>query len=61
VYEEIPGWQESTFGATRFDQLPVAAQHYLRRIEEICEVPVAMISTGPEREQTIVRQHPFES
>ena len=61
VYEEIPGWAESTFGATRFDQLPVAAQHYLRRIEEICEVPVAMISTGAEREQTIVRQHPFES
>jgi adenylosuccinate synthase len=60
VYEEIPGWAESTFGATRFDQLPSAAQRYLQRIEEICEVPVAMISTGPEREQTIVRRHPFE-
>ncbi len=61
VYEEIPGWQESTFGATRFEQLPVAARRYLRRIEEVCEVPVAMISTGPERAQTIVRQHPFDS
>ena len=60
VYEEIEGWSESTIGLTRYDELPAAARRYLQRIEEICEVPVALISTGAERDQTIVRQHPFE-
>jgi len=60
VYEEIPGWRESTVGLTRDDQLPPAARHYLQRIEEICGVPVDLISTGPDRTQTIVRRHPFE-
>ncbi len=60
VYEEIPGWKESTIGLTRFEQLPPAAQRYLQRIEEICAVPVDMISTGADREQTIVRRHPFK-
>ncbi len=60
VYEEIPGWSASTIGLTRFEDLPSAAQRYLRRIEEICEIPVDLISTGADREQTIVRRHPFE-
>ncbi len=60
VYEEIPGWSQSTVGLTRYDQLPPAAQRYLQRIEQVCEVPVDMISTGAERAQTIVRRHPFE-
>jgi len=60
IYEEIPGWSASTIGLTRFEQLPPEAQRYLRRIEEICEVPVDLISTGADREQTIVRRHPFE-
>ena len=60
VYEEIPGWSDSTVGLTRYEQLPQPAQSYLQRIEQICEVPVDMISTGPERNQTIVRRHPFE-
>jgi len=60
VYEEIPGWSGSTVGLTRYEQLPAEAQHYLKRIEEICEVPVDMISTGAERAETIVRRHPFE-
>ena len=60
IYEEIPGWTESTVGLTRYEQLPKAAQHYLNRIEQICEVPVDMISTGAERAQTIVRRHPFK-
>ena len=60
IYEEIPGWTQSTVGLTRFDELPQAAQRYLQRIEEICEVPVDMISTGPDRAQTIVRRHPFK-
>ena len=45
---------------TRYDQLPRAAQRYLQRIEQICEVPVVMISTGADRAQTIVLRHPFK-
>ena len=60
IYEEIPGWSQSTVGLTRYDELPQAAQRYLQRIAEICEVPVDMISTGPDRAQTIVRRHPFK-
>jgi adenylosuccinate synthase len=60
IYEEIPGWSEDTVGLTHYEQLPLAAQRYLQRIEEICEVPVDMISTGAERQHTIVRRHPFE-
>ena len=59
VYEDLPGWQESTVGITRFDALPATARAYLERIEAICGVPVDMISTGAEREETIVRRHPF--
>ncbi len=61
VYEEIPGWKESTVGVRRFDELPANARAYLRRIEEICEVPIDLISTGPDREETIVLRHPFQS
>ena len=60
VYEEWAGWQESTVGATQFDELPSKAQDYLRRIEELAGVPVDIVSTGPGRDQTIIRQHPFE-
>ena len=60
IYEEMPGWKESTVGVKSFDLLPKAAQNYLRRMEEICEVPLDMISTGPDREETIVMRHPFE-
>ncbi len=60
IYEEMPGWKESTVGVKSFDLLPKAAQNYLRRMEEICEVPLDMISTGPDREETIVLRHPFE-
>ena len=59
VYEEIPGWSQSTVGLTRFEQLPGAARRYLNRIEEVCGVPVDLISTGADRAQTIVRRHPF--
>lgn len=60
VYEEIPGWSENTAGIKEFHQLPSAAQNYLKRIEEICATPIDMISTGPDREDTIVLRHPFE-
>lgn len=60
VYEELPGWQESTAGIRHFEQLPGAAQNYLKRIEDVCQIPLAMISTGPDRMETIVFQHPFD-
>ena len=60
IYEEIAGWSESTVGLTRYEQLPKAAQRYLQRIEQICEVPVDMISTGADRKETIVLRHPFK-
>jgi len=60
VYEEVPGWCASTLGATRFEELPANAQSYLTRIEELSGVPVDIISTGADREETIIRQHPFE-
>jgi adenylosuccinate synthase len=60
VYEEWPGWQASTVGVTAHDELPENARNYLHRIEELAGVPVDIISTGPGRDQTIIRQHPFE-
>jgi adenylosuccinate synthase len=60
VYETLPGWRESTFGARSFDVLPVAAREYLKRIEALCGVPIAMVSTGPDRDETILVHHPFE-
>ena len=60
IYEEIPGWTQSTVGITRYDDLPVNARRYLKRIEQACGVPVDMISTGPDRDETIVLRHPFK-
>jgi len=59
VYEDLPGWSESTVGVRRFEDLPANARTYLERIEALCEVGVDMISTGADREETIVRRHPF--
>ncbi|MCB1986293.1 MAG: adenylosuccinate synthase [Burkholderiales bacterium] len=59
IYEEIPGWSNSTAGIKDFNQLPKAAQNYLKRIEEVCDTPIDMISTGPDRQDTIVLRHPF--
>jgi adenylosuccinate synthase len=59
VYEELPGWSESTYGVKSFEALPLAARAYLRRIETLTGVPIAMVSTGPERDETIVVHHPF--
>ena len=60
VYEELPGWQESTVGLTKLNDLPANARNYLARIEELAGVPIDIISTGPDREQTIIERHPFE-
>jgi len=59
ILETMAGWEGSTVGATSLDQLPEAARDYLARIEALCEVPIDIISTGPEREETILRVHPF--
>lgn len=59
VYEELPGWSGSTVGATANSDLPDNAQNYLARIEALVEVPIDIISTGPDREQTIIKRHPF--
>ena len=60
IYEEWQGWQESTVGITEFGDLPKKARDYLGRIEELAGVPIDIISTGPDREQTIIKSHPFE-
>jgi adenylosuccinate synthase len=59
VYEDMAGWQQSTVGMTDYDDLPANAQAYLKKIEDLVDVPIDVISTGPDREQTIIRQHPF--
>lgn len=59
VYETMPGWSESTVGVTKFEELPENAKKYIRRLEELAGVPVAIISTGPEREQTIMLIDPM--
>jgi adenylosuccinate synthase len=60
VYEEMPGWQESTVGVKAHDRLPKAARDYLARVEKLAGVPIDLISTGPERDETIVLRHPFD-
>ena len=60
VYEEMPGWSESTLGVQRYEQLPQAARNYLERIAKVCDVPIDMVSTGPDRDETIVLRHPFK-
>lgn len=59
VYEELPGWQESTADVTSLDGLPANAIAYMRRLEELLGIPVAMLSTGPERDSTIIFTDPF--
>ena len=60
VYESMPGWSETTVGVKTLDGLPAAARAYIKRMEEVCGVPVDMISTGPDRDETIVLRHPFK-
>jgi adenylosuccinate synthase len=56
VYETLPGWKSKTSGVTEYDELPTAAKNYIRRIEELTGTAVALISTGPERDETIIRK-----
>jgi adenylosuccinate synthase len=59
LYEEMPGWRESTGGVREYGKLPANARAYLQRIEALTETPIDIISTGPERRETIVLRHPF--
>jgi len=60
VYEDMPGWSESTVGVKSIDDLPVNARNYLKRLEEVVGVPADIVSTGPDREETIVVRNPYE-
>lgn len=59
VYEEVPGWSDSTIGARSLDALPDNALAYIRRVEEVVGAPIDIISTGPDRLETIILRHPF--
>ncbi|MFN9805504.1 MAG: adenylosuccinate synthase [Betaproteobacteria bacterium] len=59
IYEDFPGWNESTFGVQSWDRLPANARRYLDRLAEVTGVPLDMVSTGPDRDQTIMLRHPF--
>ncbi|PKH03694.1 adenylosuccinate synthase [Psychromonas sp. MB-3u-54] len=59
VYESMPGWTESSFGVTSFDALPENAKAYVRRLEEVTGIPMDIISTGPDRNETILQVNPF--
>ena len=59
IYETFPGWTETTFGATSWDALPLNARNYLQRIKEVIGAPIDMVSTGPDREHTILLRHPY--
>ncbi|WP_116140701.1 adenylosuccinate synthase [Trinickia diaoshuihuensis] len=60
VYETFGGWKESTIGITQWSQLPANAQAYLTRVQEVAGVPIDMVSTGPDRDETILLRHPFK-
>ncbi len=60
VFEEVPGWSESTLGVQSLEQLPANAQAYIKRLEELVGAPIDIISTGPDRVETIVLRHAFE-
>jgi len=61
VYEDMPGWSETTFGVTDYEKLPQAAKNYIARLEALTGVPVDIISTGPDRNETIVMRHPYDA
>ena len=59
IYETMPGWQSSTFGITDFSAMPIAAKNYIARLSELCGVPIDIISTGPDRDHTIILKDIF--
>lgn len=59
VYEEVPGWSESTFGVRCLADLPANAQAYIKKLEAVTGAPIHIVSTGPDRQETIILEHPF--
>jgi adenylosuccinate synthase len=59
IYEEMDGWQETTAGARSYADLPAQAIKYIQRVQELIETPIALVSTSPEREDTILIRDPF--
>ena len=57
IYEEFPGWSESTLGVRSWDELPAPARRYLERLAEVLGVPIDLVSTGPDRDELVC--HPF--
>lgn len=60
IYETFPGWSEKTVGLTRWEDLPLNARRYLERVQQVIGAPIDMVSTGPDREHTIVLRHPYQ-
>jgi adenylosuccinate synthase len=60
VYETFAGWKESTVGIKEWDKLPANARAYLSRVQEVAGIPIDMVSTGPDRDETILLRHPFK-
>jgi adenylosuccinate synthase len=61
IYDTFPGWTEKTFGMTQWDQLPLNARRYLERVQEFIGAPIDMVSTGPDRDHTILLRHPYQA
>jgi adenylosuccinate synthase len=56
----MPGWQDNTFGVKALEDLPVEAKNYIKRLEELMGIPIDIVSTGPDRVETIVLRHPYD-
>jgi adenylosuccinate synthase len=56
----MPGWKRSTIGTHSFDDLPQEAKNYIRKIEELSQIPVHILSTGPDRDETLILKNPFD-
>ncbi len=61
IYDTFPGWAEKTAGITSWDQLPLNARRYLERVQEFIGAPIDMVSTGPDRDETILLRHPYQT
>ena len=61
IYDTVLGWTETTAGVTQWDALPVNARRYLERVQACIGAPIAMVSTGPDRDHTIVLRHPYRA
>jgi adenylosuccinate synthase len=61
IYDSFPGWTDSTYGVTQWDKLPLNARRYLERVQEFIGAPIDMVSTGPDRDHTILLRHPYQA